>query len=114
MSVYVIAIGGTGIKIVEALCHLAAAGIYTQGERIPKIEILFVDPDKGNGNLKEADGAIATYQNCTKNIDQGINPTLNWWMQTKLEFLGLWTPFQKADEFRLRDVFKYDNYNGNR
>lgn len=114
MSVYVIAIGGTGTKIVEAVCHLAAAGIYTQGERIPKIEILFVDPDKGNGNLKEADGAIATYQNCTKNIDQGINPTLNWWMQTKLEFLGLWTPFQKADEFRLRDVFKYDNYNGNR
>jgi len=69
MSVYVIAIGGTGTKIVEAVCHLAAAGIYTQGERIPKIEILFVDPDKGNGNLKEADGAIATKTRIFRVVD---------------------------------------------
>ena len=115
MSVYVIAIGGTGTKIIEAVCHLAAAGIYAQDERIPKIEILFVDPDKGNGNLEKASEAIATYEKFSKTIDnKEINSPLNWWIQTELKFLGLWTPFQKADEFRLRDAFKYDNYNGNK
>jgi hypothetical protein len=30
MSTYIIAIGGTGAKLVEAIVHLAAAGIFTK------------------------------------------------------------------------------------
>lgn len=116
MSVYVIAIGGTGAKFIEAVSHLAAAGLYTTGGRTEKIEVLFVDPDKGNGNLKAADSAIKTYRKCAETIDQGINSTLNWWMQTEVNFFqqGLWSPFREQDEFRLRDAFRYDNYNGDK
>lgn len=111
--VYVIAIGGTGAKFVEAISHLAAAGFYSKGERTEKIEILFVDPDKGNGNLKVANSSIKVYQKCAETIDKGIDKNLNWWMQTEVNLFqeGLWSPFKDQETFRLRDAFKYDDYN---
>ena len=69
MSVYVIAIGGTGAKFAESVAHLAAAGFYSKGNHSEKIEILFVDPDKGNGNLKASDGAVKIYKKCAATID---------------------------------------------
>jgi hypothetical protein len=112
MSVYVIAIGGTGAKFAEAVAHLAAAGFYSKGDYSEKIEILFVDPDKGNGNLKASDGTVKVYQKCAETIDRGINKNLDWWMQTEVNLFqgGLWSPFKVQDKFRLRDVFKYDDY----
>ncbi|MGK7883228.1 MAG: hypothetical protein AB4057_01210 [Crocosphaera sp.] len=113
MSVYVIGVGGTGAKFVEAVSHLAVAGLYSQGDRTPEIKVLLVDPDKGNGNVKEADTSLKVAQNCLGTIDKGINTELNWWMQTEISLFegGLWSPFTKQDEFRLRDAFGYDDYN---
>lgn len=111
MSVYIIAIGGTGAKFVEAISHMAAAGLYSQGEQTEKIEILFVDPDKGNGSLKASNSSVRLYQNCAKTIDCGVKENPNW-MQAEVSLFqeGLWSPFKDQEKFRLRDVFKYDDY----
>jgi hypothetical protein len=118
MSTFIIAIGGTGAKLLEAIVHLGAAGIFasdSQKDLPPKdLHILFVDPDTGNGNLTAADSiALAHYQKCSDTIIGGINREFHSWMQTKIEKLGtgLWSPFQESGKTRsLIDAFNYDNY----
>ena len=61
MSLYIIAIGGTGAKFAEAVIHLAAIGIFSE---VDTIKILFVDPDESNGNLTRAKKTTASYQKC--------------------------------------------------
>lgn len=112
MSVYIIAIGGTGAKFAEAVAHLAASGLYARGNQVENLEILFVDPDKGNGNLETADRTLKSYQKCAGVIEEGIDQELHWWMQTEVSLFqgGLWSPFKDQEKFRLRDVFRYDDY----
>ncbi len=116
MTAYIIAIGGTGGKIVEAVAHLAAAGLYSTSvgtaanseTMLETIKVLFLDPDKGNGNIAAADKTLKVYQKCTKII--GKDNTLSW-MQSEIEQFkaGLWSPFTKA-RVKLRDAFEYDKY----
>ena len=48
MKYYLISIGGTGAKCLEAFVHMNAAGLMkNRGE----IKIIYVDPDASNGNL---------------------------------------------------------------
>ncbi len=108
MSVYIIAIGGTGARFAEAVVHLGAAGLYAQGNQVENLEILFVDPDKGNGNVEGAVRTLKIYQECAQVIDGGIDKNLNWWMQTEVKQFegGLWSPFEDSNQSKLRDVFK--------
>ncbi|WP_375493378.1 hypothetical protein [uncultured Nostoc sp.] len=108
MSVYILAIGGTGAKFAEAVAHAAAVGIFSKDFPPEDLHILFVDPDKGNGNLSAATTTIGIYQKCQTKIngDSSIS-----WMQTKINSWGSLSPFADAD-IRLRDYFKYDDYNG--
>ena len=109
MSAYIIAIGGTGAKFAQAVVHAAASGLFKKEDSVlEKLNILFVDPDKGNGNLSETTKIIKNYQECYRyvNSDNDIP-----WMATKIEKFqeGLWSPVNDVN-FRLRDAFKYDNY----
>ena len=56
----IIAIGGSGIRVVEAVVHLAATGFFTTKD---KLYILFVDPDINNANLKRAFSVLQEYRN---------------------------------------------------
>ena len=107
MAAYIIAIGGTGAKVAEAIVHAGAAGMFTKrSESTEDVQILFVDPDKGNGNSRVATRTIEIYKKCQNLFNSNQNIP---WMGTKIESLGGSSPFNKADE-RLRDYFKYDNY----
>ena len=57
MSNYLIGVGGTGAKCIEAIVQLGAAGI------LPKEDLftIFVDPDASNGNLERSQIALNTY-----------------------------------------------------
>jgi len=107
-TTYIIAIGGTGSKLAEAIIHAAAMGIYVNGANAEDLNILFVDPDRGNGNLSAAEKVLKTYQACAKVVEYDNKIP---WMRTKVEQFqgGLWSPFSKLN-IRLRDIFKYDNY----
>jgi len=110
MSTYIIAIGGTGARLVEAIVHLAAAGLYNQNPRSPEdLHILFIDPDAGNGNLINANDALRDYQSCyrvigTSNRLIGSSPSS--WMRTSIEDRGLCSA---SNARTLRDAFGLPN-----
>lgn len=57
MANYLIAIGGTGARSLEAVIYLAAAGLF----RDQKINILIIDPDLNNGNSFRTRQLISDY-----------------------------------------------------
>ncbi|WP_254172907.1 tubulin-like doman-containing protein [Planktothrix pseudagardhii] len=63
MAAYLIAVGGTGMKIAQAVVQLAAAGLYSD---LPKktLNIYLIDSDEGNGNLAETHNSITFHQTC--------------------------------------------------
>jgi Actin-like ATPase involved in cell division len=63
MAAYLIAVGGTGMKIAQAVVQLAAAGLYSD---LPEntLNIYLIDSDNGNGNLEETNNSITSYQTC--------------------------------------------------
>lgn len=107
MALYIIAIGGTGAKCVEAVVHLAAAGLYTQDP----IRVLFVDPDEANGNVSRARETLDIYQQCYRLLlgDKQQCP----WMKTPIESLGVWSPFGDNPNKTLGSFFNYNNYKQN-
>lgn len=56
---YVIGIGGTGARVIEALVHCCAAGLGPD-----KLNIFLIDPDEGNGNLSRTKDLVTAYQDC--------------------------------------------------
>ena len=56
---YLIGIGGTGARVIEAVINLCAAG-YGPDE----LSVFIVDPDAGNGNLTRTKSLIANYKKC--------------------------------------------------
>lgn len=58
---YLIGIGGTGAKVIEATLYMCAAG-YGPDE----LSIFLIDPDKGNGNLDRTSQLISKYLDCQK------------------------------------------------
>jgi hypothetical protein len=104
MSNYIIAIGGTGAKCVEAIAHLAATGLFGQ----ERIQILFIDPDESNGNLRRTQDAIESYQNCRNLLGEG-NLSLAW-LRAPLETLEVWSPFHGTTHKSLGAFFNYEGY----
>src|SRR5690242_5914729 len=69
MRDYVIGVGGTGARCLEAISYLAAAGLFTND-----LHFLVLDPDQNNGNGKRTQQIIQRY--CTlQRCDQPVTPT---------------------------------------
>lgn len=85
---YLIGIGGTGAKCLEALTKLAAVGLFTE----QTLKVLFIDADETNGNLDRARSSLKTY---TKSYDlmAGGDKQQCPWMKTRIESFDLWSPF---------------------
>ncbi|MDJ0899307.1 MAG: hypothetical protein QNJ55_10885 [Xenococcus sp. MO_188.B8] len=107
-SIYVIAIGGTGAKCVEALAHLAAAGILAN----KPLRVLFVDPDEANGNLVRARQTIEIYNQCYRLISQGREDTEQcYWMKNQIELFkpDTWSPLNTENR-TISSIFNYHDY----
>jgi len=89
---YLIGIGGTGAKVVEATLFMCAAG-YGPDE----LSIFLIDPDKGNGNLARTTQLISKYLECQKYF-KSANPS------TKLFKTKVKTPDEEKD--RVWNIFK--------
>jgi len=111
MTTHVIAIGGTGARLVEAITHLAAAGIFIGRNGEPgDLHVVFVDPDQGNGNLARTRATtLPIYRRCQERIARTSDLQPISWMRTEVLSADddLWTPFQHADaSMTLRDTFR--------
>ncbi|GHV42224.1 hypothetical protein FACS189490_10730 [Clostridia bacterium] len=60
MSDYIIAIGGTGSRVVEAIIHLCDCGFFVSKE----IKLLIIDADANCGNKQGAEELIYAYNGC--------------------------------------------------
>lgn len=106
MGYYAIGIGGTGVKCLESLIHLAAAGMMP--DRDAELYMLFVDPDEANGSLERAVETLKHYKKFrdNENLDQ---PCL---LQTRIDFAEnpIFSPFNLGDDATpcLSDFFGYD------
>jgi hypothetical protein len=62
---YLIGIGGTGARVLEAVVHACAAGLGPE-----ELTVFLVDPDEGNGNLSRTKSLITDYQTCRQSFTQ--------------------------------------------
>ncbi|MFA4827828.1 MAG: tubulin-like doman-containing protein [Thermodesulfovibrionales bacterium] len=101
MNHYAIGIGGTGAKCIEALIHLSAAGLMPKGE----LYVLFVDPDKGNGNIDRAAITLQRYIDL-KRIQLGAVDFL----KTNISEAkpNVWSPFENEAQPTLDKFFQYN------
>ena len=105
MGYYAIGIGGTGAKCLEALIHLAAAGMMPDDA----LYMLFVDPDTANGSVDSAQQALARYRNCRNFLNLGEGSLF----KTKINSFDrtVWTPFEDKAEQSLGQLFMYNSLN---
>ncbi|MBI3650564.1 MAG: hypothetical protein HY231_05895 [Acidobacteria bacterium] len=101
MRYYIIGIGGTGAKCVEALTHLCAAGLMPEGE----LYTLFVDPDKANGSLERAEITLQQYTRCQQ-LKLGATDLFK--TPVTVAKPGVWSPFNDANP-TLEKFFRYTN-----
>ncbi len=101
MRYYVIGIGGTGAKCVEAITHLCAAGLMPEGE----LYALFVDPDKSNGSLERAQITLQQYTR-VRQLKLGSTQLLK--TPITVARPDVWSPFSEANP-SLEKFFRYTN-----
>ncbi|NUM70714.1 MAG: hypothetical protein HUU43_07685 [Ignavibacteriaceae bacterium] len=103
MSVnYAIGIGGTGAKAIESLVYLCSMGLGPS-----TLRVIFVDPDKSNGNLTRTRELISRYNELRavlgeENIALGLFKT-----DIKIFTPDTWTIFERAG-MTLRDFINYN------
>lgn len=90
-KLFVIAIGGTGMRCLEAFVHLCAAGMFDNQE----IEILTLDTDQSNGNKSRVEGLIDLYNKVKTNdtANPGGNPNANTFFSAKLNLYKFFTDY---------------------
>lgn len=110
MTAYIIAIGGTGAKVVESIIHSTAVGLFSTENKTENLQILLIDPDTGNGNARDTKYTFGLYQKCYQilNVDFNVDRDRPW-MSSKIESLESWSIFENAN-VKLKDVFEYNNY----
>lgn len=93
-KLFVIAIGGTGMRCLESFVHLSAIGMFDNQE----IDILTLDTDQANGNLKRVWDLIDLY-NAVKTpagsgpTDIGGKPSNNTFFSAKLNLTKYWPSY---------------------
>ena len=76
-KVFLIGIGGTGMRCLESFVHTCAIGMYDETE----VEMLALDTDSGNGNFKRLRNLISSY-----NALNGGNVKKDTFFSTKITY----------------------------
>lgn len=80
-KLFVIGVGGTGMRCLESFVHLCAIGMFDGKE----IDILMLDTDANNGNLSRTKDLISSYNKIkSTTADDGGAPTKNTFFSAKL------------------------------
>ena len=103
---FLIGIGGTGSRVMEAFVHCCAAGFGPKG----KVYLMLIDPDAGNGNLTRTKTLIEQYRRLRASFQrEEANPAF----QTELvipegDAPFVWSIFDEADQ-TLKKYIGYAN-----
>ena len=73
MSCYIIAVGGTGVRVLKSIVYLGMAGCFDD----EKLKVMCVDSDEANGDVKKLEELLIDYNNlCYTNIFPEITPAV--------------------------------------
>lgn len=97
MSYYLIGIGGTGARCVEAFVHLTGAGLLNDNQ---DVKLLYVDADVSCGNLTKAQDTVNLY-NKVRRLQFGPNGIF----KNDIIPIGFWRPVEDGCN-TLDDVFQ--------
>jgi hypothetical protein len=103
MSYYVIGVGGSGARSVEALIHLCAAGLAPVN--VDHIKFVMVDPDTANSSWTRTEEITKTYSDL-REVPKGACD----FQRLLVERLGsVWSPFgnSRAESQKLEQLFNY-------
>ena len=103
-KLFVIGIGGTGMRCLEAFTHLCAIGMFDNQE----IEVLTLDTDQLNGNKTKTENLIELYSRI-KTSDSGPKggtPNANTFFSAKLNLHRFWTDYSGSARANYRSISK--------
>lgn len=103
-KLFVIGIGGTGMRCLEAFTHLCAIGMFDNQE----IEVLTLDTDQLNGNKTKTENLIELYTRI-KTSDSGVKggtPNSNTFFSAKLNLYRFWTNYSGSARANYRSLSK--------
>ena len=89
-KLFVIAIGGTGMRCLESFTHLCGIGMFDNQE----IEVLTLDTDELNGNKAKAEALVRLYNRVkTFGETEGGTPNSDTFFSAKLNLHRYWTNY---------------------
>lgn len=98
-KLFLIAIGGTGMRCLESFVHLCAAGLFDNHT----IEILTLDTDQNNGNKDRVESLIELYNKVKTNdsATQGGQQRSNTFFSAKLNLYRFFTDYSTSARLTL-------------
>lgn len=99
-KLFLIAIGGTGMRCLESFVHLCAAGLFDNHT----IEILTLDTDQNNGNKDRVESLIELYNKVKTNdtSTQGGEQRSNTFFSAKLNLYRFFTDYSNPERMTLK------------
>lgn len=102
-KLFVIGIGGTGMRCLESFVHMCAMGMFDNQE----IEVLTLDTDELNGNKAKTEMLIDLYMRIkTYGTDKGGTPNSNTFFSAKLNLYRFWTDYSGQARSNYRSISK--------
>ena len=102
-KLFVIAIGGTGMRCLESFVHLCAIGMFDNQE----IEVMMLDTDSSNGNLGRTETLIDMYRKIksetSDNVDGGT-PNTDTFFSAKLNFYKFCTDYNDVQRISYKNI----------
>ncbi|MFN8298383.1 MAG: hypothetical protein U0T75_04690 [Chitinophagales bacterium] len=102
-KLFVIAIGGTGMRCLEAFTHLCAVGMFDNQE----IELLTLDTDQTNGNKARVEELIRLYNRIkSTGTPDGGTPNANTFFSAKLNLNRYYTNYSGTGRENYKNITK--------
>ncbi|ALL05516.1 hypothetical protein AQ505_08450 [Pedobacter sp. PACM 27299] len=102
-KLFVIAIGGTGMRCLESFTHLCGIGMFDNQE----IEVLTLDTDQNNGNKGRVEELINLYSRIkTSGSIEGGTPNANTFFSAKLNLHRFWTNYSSPGRENYKNITK--------
>jgi len=103
-KLFVIAIGGTGMRCLESFVHLCGIGMFDNQE----IEVLTLDTDQNNGNKGRVEELINLYNRIKTSGTSvpGGTPNANTFFSAKLNLHRFWTNYSSPGRENYKNITK--------
>ncbi len=100
-KLFVIAIGGTGMRCLESFVHLCAIGMFDNQE----IEVMTLDTDQTNGNKAKVEQLVSLYSRIKSSGNaNGGNPNANTFFSAKLNLYRFYTDYSGTGRENYRNL----------